>query len=456
LKLTTSAKKQAPDQLKAYSTIASGILALATPFVDLDAQCTILDPPIVMPLDGNLFSLDLNNDGIDDVSFFAGTFTDTNFMYSFGVTNTATCVTMTPGGNTTTLNVYYYIQTNIESLFVRSVFATVTPSSGNGVYINSVGPVVMGPSPYYPNVVSYNLPFASGLNIMASVAQQIQADFLFQTIVNQCNNTTTISSSPYTNTTTISYGNWQPNVQNKYIGLEFNIGGQIHYGWVQLTTDFTQLFFPTEVVTLEAYGYNPNPGEPIAVGDCTPLAITLLDFKASGTSDHIQLRWSTATEVNHAGIELQRSSDTRNFKPVAWMPGDGDSNAPRPYNYDDFEVKPGERYYYRLKSIAKDGTHEFSQVISAKTTGFTEAIGEVFPNPATNGRVFLPVRFMSETDLHVQVFNEMGRAVSTRKWDGIKGVHRLAIPTADLNSGSYYLRVEHENVVEYRKLLLVD
>lgn len=68
-------------------------------------------------------------------------------------------------------------------------------------------------------------------------------------------------------------GSWY-NVQDKYLGLRFEINGQIHYGWVRLSVKrivsknrFDERFLK---VAVKDYAYESTPGKAIAAGDQGP------------------------------------------------------------------------------------------------------------------------------------------------------------------------------------------
>ncbi len=62
-----------------------------------------------------------------------------------------------------------------------------------------------------------------------------------------------------------SVGLWN-NVSNRYLGFQFQIDGEIHYGWARLSVvqDRDKLLFPTE---LSGYAYETEPNKPIIAGD---------------------------------------------------------------------------------------------------------------------------------------------------------------------------------------------
>jgi hypothetical protein len=63
---------------------------------------------------------------------------------------------------------------------------------------------------------------------------------------------------------TYSFGRWF-NVSNLYLGLRFEIQGQVHYGWARLTVKWNHAYWI--VATLTGYAYETNPNSPITAGD---------------------------------------------------------------------------------------------------------------------------------------------------------------------------------------------
>ena len=71
------------------------------------------------------------------------------------------------------------------------------------------------------------------------------------------------------------YGNWSSEV-DRYLGLKFQINGQVHYGWARFSTKSYSVIRHSIVpecclgrvkATLTGYAYETNPGQSIAAGD---------------------------------------------------------------------------------------------------------------------------------------------------------------------------------------------
>jgi hypothetical protein len=70
-----------------------------------------------------------------------------------------------------------------------------------------------------------------------------------------------MSASGITNSTV--RGNWDA-VANRYLGLEFLISGQVHYGWARLSTKTTRRGGFSAVLT--GYAYETTPNQSIMAG----------------------------------------------------------------------------------------------------------------------------------------------------------------------------------------------
>jgi uncharacterized repeat protein (TIGR03803 family) len=125
-------------------------------------------------------------------------------------------------------------------------------------------------------------------------------------------------------------------------------------------------------------GANPFGGF-IEVPDAGPLPVTWISFTGKNIGRSNELSWKVGTELNLNYYELQRSVDGQNFKEVAQIKATG-NNA---YSFiDPISSSSSSLFYYRLKSVDKDGHFKFSDVIKIKISqkGFIV----VNPNPFKN------------------------------------------------------------------------
>jgi hypothetical protein len=125
----------------------------------------------------------------------------------------------------------------------------------------------------------------------------------------------------------------------------------------------------------------------LTLGDRTrPLPVSLTAFSATVAGANVNLAWTTATEKNSAGFDVQVSTTGTNYRKIAFVASKSpNSQQQQNYTYVDTEAgKTGTRYY-RLRQFDLDGTESFSPVRTASFTGNALATTtSAYPNPFTS------------------------------------------------------------------------
>lgn len=191
------------------------------------------------------------------------------------------------------------------------------------------------------------------------------------------------------------------------------------------------------------------------------LPVELSAFTASASGSTVVLEWTTASELNNRGFEIQRSSDGNTWANVGFVAGRGNTAELSSYRFSE-DVASGS-YIYRLKQIDFDGTFSYSSNVSVNvnvTAPVSFAVEQNFPNPfnpETEIRYALPVSGM----VTLTVYNALGQEVS-RLVNGMQesGYHSVRFSGNTLASGLYIYRLTFRgqdgsmNVVE-KKMTMV-
>ena len=107
------------------------------------------------------------------------------------------------------------------------------------------------------------------------------------------------------------------------------------------------------------------------------LPVTLVSFGGKNNGYTNVLSWDAANEQNLNYYELQRSTDGQNFSFVSQTNASGKNN----YSYtDNITTEASSIFYYRLKSVDKDGNFKYSEVIKINMPP-NGKFAEVNPNP---------------------------------------------------------------------------
>jgi hypothetical protein len=169
--------------------------------------------------------------------------------------------------------------------------------------------------------------------------------------------------------------------------------------------------------------------------------VELVNFEAAISGTNVYLNWTTVTETNNSGFEIQRSSDS-DFEVLAFIPGHGTTTETRNYAYTDKNVPAGS-YSYRLKQVDYDGTFEYSDVVEVEVAAPAEfALDQNYPNPF-NPSTKINFRLAADSKVSLKVFDVLGQEVMTLINNDLSaGSHQVEFDAINLNSGIYFYKLE--------------
>ncbi|HQW42085.1 MAG TPA: FG-GAP-like repeat-containing protein [Flavobacteriales bacterium] len=145
-------------------------------------------------------------------------------------------------------------------------------------------------------------------------------------------------------------------------------------------------------------------------GGCGLLPIQLLWQHVKCTSSGALLEWSTATEQNCSGFEVERSLDAEQWEQVGFVGGAGNSAVQHEYNYEDAMV-PNGVVYYRLRQIDLDGSFDVLPIMALDPCADDQRSMVAWPSPVQDV-VSIAVKGVDE--LHgssVELYDATGRMV---------------------------------------------
>jgi hypothetical protein len=213
-----------------------------------------------------------------------------------------------------------------------------------------------------------------------------------------------------------------------------------------------------------------------------PVPVELTSFTASrkaGLSNAVQLTWSTATETNNYGFEVERrlgngeaekggKGETETgrkgeaekgrqgeWEKVGFVKGHGTTITPQVYSFTD-HINP-QSVRYRLKQIDTDGSFSYSQEVGVTigTQPHEFHLYENYPNPfnsTTTITYTLPERVL----VHLGVYDMLGREVKVLVQEVMSaGVHEVVFEASGLPSGVYVYRFTAGARVFVRKAILM-
>jgi hypothetical protein len=193
----------------------------------------------------------------------------------------------------------------------------------------------------------------------------------------------------------------------------------------------------------------------------SPLPVELTTFEANTKQGGALLMWRTASETNNAGFHIERRSavDTAGaeWKTIGFKEGAGTTTESQQYRFTDSDLPyEAESVSYRLKQIDTDGSASFSDTRTLKIGAPDRlTLHAPFPNPA-QGQVTLRYALPRKADVSIRIYDVMGREVTTfrRAGEGA-GRKEIQVSTADLSSGTYFVRMQAGEKMKTKRLTVV-
>lgn len=189
-----------------------------------------------------------------------------------------------------------------------------------------------------------------------------------------------------------------------------------------------------------AFGSNPyartmtgiTSFSPFGVGSAAPLPVDLVSFAGKSQGANAMLNWVTANEKDIATFQLERSVDARDFSAITIVNAKNAGTVQQQYSYLDATVSElnANTVYYRLKIVDKNGTSQYSQVISIAIATEGKAFVTLFPNPVSGTTLFLNTNGTIKNMATVQVMDMIGKVMTTAN-----------ISAADFQSGKTTINI---------------
>jgi len=165
--------------------------------------------------------------------------------------------------------------------------------------------------------------------------------------------------------------------------------------------------------------------------------VELTSFTAKVIGYKALLEWTTASEINNRGFDVEMSNNKESFEKIAFVPGFGTSAEQHSYSYVVDKLL-STKNYFRLRQIDFDGTFEYSPVVEVDGVTPSEFyLAQNHPNPfnpSTSIQFSLPV----DASVRIKLFDMLGEEVTeiTNK-EFNAGVYIINFIAEDLSSGTY-------------------
>ena len=229
--------------------------------------------------------------------------------------------------------------------------------------------------------------------------------------------------------------------------------------WQQQSTpdySFRELDYVRYGNTIVGYAIS-NEGYVIkSIQDVSIVPVELTSFTANVSNEgNINLNWSTATEINNQMFYIERRNNNGSYKSIGYVTGHGTTSEPQEYFYIDKDVGAG-TYFYRLKQIDFGGKYEYSDEIEVEVNEpLAFALKQNYPNPFNPSTI---IKFSIPEKGHVKlsVYNLLGEEIAVLA-NEVKeaGFYEATFNAAYLPSGTYIYKIESNNALQVKKMMLL-
>jgi hypothetical protein len=172
-------------------------------------------------------------------------------------------------------------------------------------------------------------------------------------------------------------------------------------------------------------------------GEQFPLPVNFKSFTAARNKNIVALKWSTASENNNVGFEIQRLVGGSSWQTVSFVytqATGGNSSSDLNYSYNDLNSTKGVTQY-RIRQVDIDQKSRYSEIRAVRGDG-QNGKTIVFPNPVLSGGKINVVFEDVNGTRDVSLIDLNGRQV--RQW---KAVTNNNLQIENLTPGFYNLKI---------------
>jgi hypothetical protein len=196
-----------------------------------------------------------------------------------------------------------------------------------------------------------------------------------------------------------------------------------------------------------------------------PLPVEISTFTSNISGRDVNLNWTTASEHNNSGFEIQKQflepgNKSSDWAKIGFLNGSGTKNSPTNYTFQDKGLNTG-KFKYRLKQIDYNGNFEFfnlnNDVIIGTPNKFD--VSQNYPNPF-NPVTKIDYNLPFDSKVIIKIYDIIGREMkSLVNEEKQAGYYSVDFNGTDFASGMYFYRITAEGngqkFVMIKKMLML-
>ncbi len=187
----------------------------------------------------------------------------------------------------------------------------------------------------------------------------------------------------------------------------------------------------------------------------SPLPVTLESFNSFVTGNSVKLVWTTSSEINSKGFDIERNAGS-GWTKIGFADSKGGINTTANYSFEDKNLQTG-KYNYRLKQLDYNGNYEYFTLAGYAEIGTPSKIilGQNYPNPF-NPATTINFSLSEKTNVSLKVYDISGREASTLVNDTREaGYYSVTFRTEGLSSGTYFYTLKTGNNAVTKRMTVI-
>ena len=184
--------------------------------------------------------------------------------------------------------------------------------------------------------------------------------------------------------------------------------------------------------------------------------VELTSFIATIKDAGVLLEWTTATEINNMGFEIQRNSSAT-WETIGFIEGKGTTSEITNYQFfnDLSELNNSINLKYRLKQIDFNGVFSYSDIVEVEFVPENYSLSQNYPNPF-NPSTSISFTITKSTFVTLKIFNILGSEITTLVNQVTpSGKYEIKFDAKNLPSGIYLYTITAGEFVDTKKMLLM-
>ena len=215
-------------------------------------------------------------------------------------------------------------------------------------------------------------------------------------------------------------------------------------------------------IDLAVYNFLTNQVSILLNGDI-PLPVELSSFTSETEKNNVSLSWTTSSEENNAGYDVERSMFNvqtsmfnDNWIKAGFVSGKGTTGNSNSYTFTDKNLQSG-KYEYRLKQSDFNGNFKYYELSNEVVIGVPDKfyLSQNYPNPF-NPTTHLGFGISELGFVTLKIYDVLGNEVAVLVNENkAPGYYNIQFDGSKLSSGVYYYKLESKGFTQTKRMMLL-